>query len=331
MPIDKKIRLRMPKSFIRESLNIVNRIVAEDRGISMEVGNIASAVAKKIVSIANSTEPHVDSVTGKKCRTGFFSYDTLWDVGLNIKWKITYYDTRKGEQIPDSISKFNPITRTVTINAIAVNGTIVLEKMKETIQHELFHAFEMHKKGNRMLSNKYYDHAYNSLKEIDQRKEPILFGIHLIIYLSFDFEQRAYYNGAYKKLISSNDGDNDFDYAIQETNYFKLYVMIRDLYPRLKSLKGYELKMAMEALAFYEMPWPEFIELTEDLIKSITLNLGRLKTKVMDDYSLRNPVYGMPQPNNYFKIYENNDLGLSGRQYFLYKTFQEVLNGKTII
>ena len=331
MPIDKKIRLRMPKSFISESLNNVNRIVAEDRGISMEVGNIASAVAKKIVSMANSTEPYRDSITGKKYRAGFFSYDTLWDVGLNIKWIITYHDSRKGEPIPKTVSSFNAVTKTATINAIAVNGTIDLAGMKETIQHELFHAFEMHKKDNRILSNEYYNHAFKRAGAIDERKYPVLFGINLIIYLSFEFEQRAYYNGAYKKLISSDDGVNNFDNAIQETNFFRLYNMVRDLYPKLKELQGEELHMAMKELEYYNLTWDEFLQLTKELLDSLLVKLGRLKSKVMDDYETRNVMYREPQPHNYFKIYENNSLGLSGWRYFMLKRFQEVLNGKTII
>ena len=326
----KIINIPISDLFISEYLRRVNQIVAEERGISMEVSNIANAIAKRIVSIANSVDSKTNVSTGKKYREGTFRYDTLWDVGINVNWRITYYDTMRGDVIPKTKSSFTPYTKTAFIDAIAVNGTIDLPAMKESIQHEIFHAFEMHKTKDRNLPNVYYVRALNRLRELDENKDPILYGINAVIYLSFESEQKAFYNGAYKELINSGDNLFDFDNAIKKTKFFQWYAYIEYLYPRFKALQGEVLSKALNELEHYNLQWNEFIEITAELIESLKMKTGRLKAKVIDDEMLRHPSFGEPTPNNYFKIYENNNLGLSGWRYFILKRFQEVLNNNTV-
>lgn len=199
-------------------------VITEELGINNEVRDLSFSLTKAILEKYDGSG-RIDIhpvISGKKYRVTaiFTDYPKLSQCpegGDGIYKGITY-----------------PDYHLIQIEGFTVRGRILKEKLSETLQHEIQHVFDlsMAKKDGFFKLQKERDVYITAARQATNQGIPdIQRYIGYAVYMWHDFESRAFENGTYSYIMSSEmkfPGD-ELEVA-KKTSYYKRILWIREAY-----------------------------------------------------------------------------------------------------
>lgn len=276
---------------IEESLKDINNIVLEDRHISNEVTHITNLLLTYLEDEIKKTPSlpyNMNGVTYKKVN---FS-QTIF--GIKINFICDYYNIfmKSGTDLNKrTVFDSSPDTKTIVATIVAVNGKMNEQEVSEGIQHELEHLFERGKRGKPYGDEDMYKFASKKMNNALTNYER---AVAYVIYISRTYEQRAFVNGAYQYMMRSNDYHNNFDNALKETKLFKWYVGMKECLELFEETPDGHPLLRSALKPYGKLDRNELINLTKETIENMSYLIGRLKSKVIDDYNMSHNIYHFP-------------------------------------
>lgn len=278
--------VKVSNRLIKETDNLINTYLMENRTVSNAVSNMATDCCNKILEKIPKTNAFRDE-NGRKSKKGSFTYREDGGISFIINWTVTYYKTDKVSKFESQSSGSCSIyDHTITVNIIVVNGRINKDSLIETLQYEIFHLFEYYKKKKEYLGMREYIMAYNALKNdngVINSKTNASYMVNALIYIFFEFENRVVANEAYRILMNSNDYLNKFGNAIKKTKIYNWLVTCRQFRYKIEhtSEDSPGLKVI---LSRYGINKAEILQLADETIEGLLRIIGRIIAKAMDDY-----------------------------------------------
>lgn len=293
------VRVYKPTTLENRLINEVTQFIHEDRGVSEEASYIASAIYDKIMKSVKSRFTDEDFM--KKDRftaDGNFIF-SKYGIKINVIWN--FYNVPDGYKITNDMltSALANITRgEMKITLLSVNWSYNEASFRETIQHETMHFFENFKRGYVPYKDQNrYNKAYGYLKKgvnADKNKKRKLSKteknilkirkyIAEILYISTEYEQRAFANGAYRYLMSyRRDSFTGFRSRMQGT---KLFGWLKEVEQAIEFFNNYDgdPKLIDKELEEYGIDRIELMTIARGARKNILRQLGRVVSKAIDD------------------------------------------------
>ena len=211
------------EQILSEDKEIV-RVITEELGISDEVKRLSFGLTKRIIEKydGSGTFCIYFNISGKKYEmvAVFTDYPKLSMCpggGCNPYKGITYFDYK-----------------TIKIEGYTVRGKILKEKLSEVIQHEIHHIFDlsMAKKDGFFKSKAKQEVYITGAKQATNSGLPeIQRYIGYAVYMWHDFESRAFENGTYSYVMSSelNFPGEELE-AAKKSSYYLRIMWIRHAY-----------------------------------------------------------------------------------------------------
>lgn len=267
-------------------LKEIRTFLFEEKSISEEVNEMAWQIRNLLIDAIHGSILPSDYSRGRIEKTGILPY-RYCGIEIDIEWRFSNQPANDKTIQSSSYASFNPKTKVLRITVNAVDWRYDEGKMVESIQHELTHAFENFKRKSVPYKNLgRYQIAYNYLKSnppTDIIKNEAQ-AIAIIIYISYNFEQRAFYNGAYRKLMHRGEEFwHDFSNAIQETQFFQWQIMLTKAY--LYLYKKGETMTVIDALKDYGLGYLQILKIAKTARKNLKRMMARLIQKVKSDYA----------------------------------------------
>lgn len=322
----RKSKKSLPETKIYESVNLINNVLYEERTVSEEVRIITMSVYNMLVKAYHNTEFTVvaDGILLKK---GTFPYGYN-GVNFNVNWLWYRYSSQKfTDDVLNADAQCDIRKKEITVRIFSLDGEYLKPSVYEALQHEIFHFFERMKMKHPYRGVNYYMIATKILKELKETKDmgrpynKRLFEakqhIANIIYLSYRFEQRAYVNGAYMYIVGNVErGEEEtpeeikYDDEIVGTVLFVQFTKLKDAFDYLKGKNAND-PFLIEALRPYNLSYEKIYEICEKAIYSFSRYIGRLKSKVVDDFQEIHEVFDMLDEFRLpFKIDKRDDVSI---------------------
>lgn len=253
---------------INETVDRILNSINEERGIARDVfsatNEILEYVKKKYPSVAS----------------GNFKI-MIYNKRVDVTW-VVYNNSDRGK----SQTIFNP-DGSIRVNYVfrAHDGVLDTAAAMESIQHELEHLWEKLHYGKPYKDQNLYQYG-RELMNSDFVFDNIIGDI---LYLSRNWEQRAYYNGLYGYLINSrNNGKSELE-NMKETQIFKgLTTLIDDVKLLKQAMNTYQDKpMAVVTVnklhERFKLTLNDIVNIGEETIRRITREIYRTVHKAMED------------------------------------------------
>ena len=273
--------------------NILNEVISilnEERGISDVVSNLTFEIKNEIIKNINNSKSlpfNYDQVTYKKGELNEFTFN---NVKIIVKWQ--YYSFASIDilnRFPSSklpISYCKKITNNyyeLNLCIAAINGQFQIVRILETIQHELEHIWETSNKGTSYKNMDLYIYGKTLMNNPNEYKR----SVGIILYLSQNWEQRAFSNGVYQYLINHKYPENSF-INIKETQLYGGLIQLKQSIKILKEITDpYQHPFIHTELNQlknnFNITFDKLIQIGEKAINNIIRILGRTLSKVEDD------------------------------------------------
>ena len=207
----------------REYRNL-RKLIQEELGISNEVKLLSNSLTKKIVE--EYYPGYTIKVTPFSDKCGEYT----------ILFNLPDYPTKK-----DALGHgagFKAVTyfsnRIIKISGFTVNGKIPVDGLSEVLQHELKHVFDLYKSGKEGFFKTTSDtdiYRIAATQATDKSLPDELRSIGYAVYLSCDFENRAFESGTYAFLMNQDlSFVGDEVEAVKESMYYKRLMFVRYAY-----------------------------------------------------------------------------------------------------
>ena len=173
----------------------IEKIINEELGINEDVRVLSYNLTKEVINNYDGSGTYVTScIVFNK-----FYY-----------FKFTFKDYTKFSAVPDlNNAQYSGVTyfdyKTVIIEGYTIRGKIIEKRLRETLQHEIHHIFEIcMSKRDGFLKDAASEDTYKTATEEVKNKQnsETRRGIGYAIYLSHTFESRAFENGTYAFIMS---------------------------------------------------------------------------------------------------------------------------------
>lgn len=262
----------------------INELMYEERSISDEVILMSTEVFFRIMSEIQPNSLSTDMGSKYEYNHGKFKYSKL-NISFNVSWK--FYNI--GDKTPRTakmkeFSSSDLANKAINITIVAINGKINTDSIIESIQHEMSHFFETSKRQGNPYKNMFQYKLAVAMLQMRKKFTKAMIAIAEIIYISYDFEQRAFGNGAYRYLMNhTDDFFNNFDNAIRETKLYKYLTYLDENIEFLTKNKKIENEIR-ETLKRFEISYEDFMDLAKSAREGIVKMCGRIKSKAIDDY-----------------------------------------------
>ena len=253
----------------------ITKIINEELGISDKVKRLSFDITNSIMEQYDSSGFFITSfvISDKEyvIRLSFTDYPklSLCPGGGRDSYKgVTYFDYK-----------------TIMIEGFTVNGKILKEKLGEVIQHELQHIFEllMAKKDGFFNSKTKQDIYIIGAKQATNTGLPkIQRYIGYAVYLWHDFESRAFENGIYSYIMSSelNFPGDEFEIA-KKSAYYKRIMWVRQACSFIEENKEEATKIAE---SIYGKSYDWLVKTVRYSLKECRRQFGRAVAKAGKDY-----------------------------------------------
>ena len=318
------LKKQVRKAINEATIKILNEEINEEMSIAGEV----TVMVEEIFDILS------EELKNKKItyaipedviyREGKFNYECN-GIKLTIQWRAYNRPNRyKNPNIPVSYASFNPSNKIIRIMVNAEDGKIDIRSLRQSLQHELSHAFENFKRREVPYKRiDRYERAYQILTDANNNGRMTLnLAVAMVIYISYKFEQRAFYNGAYQYMMQQGEEKDlifDYDELVVNTKLFK---WIGDLTYALLYIGKHEgnMKMIYDAIEPYGLQYPQLWKMGHIALDNLKKLAKRLKKKVEKDYRAKYRIHESIEPfdfTNEEKIRKHNEYlrGLN-RKYF---------------
>ena len=202
----------------------IKKIIKEELGINENVRALSYEIVQDTIRNYDGSEKYA------------VSHNVF---GAEYKFLFKFKDFPKLSMTPDSgNAQYMGVTyfdhKTVVIEGYTVRGRIIEEKLREVVQHELHHIFELYtsKKDGFFkddASRSMYFTATQEVKNEENSRARRCIGY--AIYLSNSFESRAFENGTYSYIMSQDlTFFGDELKAAKESGFYQRILLIRDAY-----------------------------------------------------------------------------------------------------
>ena len=267
------------------SSKIIQRL-QEAKSISDQVFFMSKEIVARLDSLFRNAPKTNLPFSGTTLREGNFVYENN-GISFTVIWR--FYNFKNENYYIEGVrkaAKSDLRNKDLYVDFYSIGWKIDQSKLLDLIQHEICHFFEYNKQPNIDYTvPERYRYAVRVLKN-SSKNEPD-YSIARIIYISHRFEQRAFVNGAYGYLMSSNDYNNSFKNAIKET---VLYKWLINIYKSVSILKKSPISDVETALKPYHYSPSTIIKIAERTKENLIWLIGRVLSKAMEDYPEKNIV-----------------------------------------
>lgn len=269
----------------------INEMMYEERSISDEVTLISTEIFYRIMSKIRPYSLSSDMENEFEHKEGQFRYSKL-NLKFNVSWEF-YNIGDKTPRTPE-MKQFSSIDlnrRAINITIVAVNGKIDNDSVIETIQHEISHFFETSKRRGAPYKDMLQYKLAVAILQQDEKFTEAMVAIAEIIYISYNFEQRAFGNGAYRYLMNhAEDYFHNFNNAIKKTKLFKYLSSLDKDIKLLTNNKDAEYEI-METLKRFNMSYKNLMNTAHSARDGLIRMCGRIKSKAIDDYESTHDIH----------------------------------------
>ena len=185
-------------------------LLKEELGISDVVKGLTNQVLETILS---DMKAHVEQFVNFDINIKLFKNSItlfLFDRAITITY-IVYRFLNKQTFDRDkttfkSEATFNADSLEITLTLIDVCGSLELNSLKRSLQHELAHLYDSVKRGGGLLSDKWQQFYNSVIKKRDTTEKQEVYDLAWCLYLSFKPEIMAYANGFYQQMVNAPIG-----------------------------------------------------------------------------------------------------------------------------
>lgn len=260
----------------KEMVNAIN----EEKGISdslaTNVRNIYEELVKNIAQNKNNIETQMNGV---KYKNGTYKRMDFFGKQLTINYVCYNFINY---QCFDFYLKAIPYVchlsgnNVMDITIYAVSGKILWKTLLNDLTHELTHAFQQNKSKRVFASSKVYRIA-TQLKD-DKSRTKLDNCIGRTIYLSYKFEQDAYFHSLYITLMHC-EGLASFDITLKNSDIYKVWETLMDNMEFIKSTN-----YVPEELQKVGYNYRKLITNCDKAIKNIEWKISRVVNKAKKDF-----------------------------------------------
>jgi hypothetical protein len=215
------------KQIISEELD---KFLTEELGISEMVNDetvrICQLINNTVMSIKSEKYDDYTLRSGKLDVTLFGDFDVTIDFSF-----INFKTIDAFEKYVDKLNLCgysSYIQHKIGINFFAISGEIDDKSLYDQCQHELSHLFMAHEKGEKLFSNKRSEDYELSIRLMNGQSDTDKM-LGRVLYLSFNEEQNAFVNGAYRLMVNNFNNSQPYNILLQS-----------DAHKILVELKKYE-------------------------------------------------------------------------------------------
>ena len=250
-------------------------VIEEELGISEEVMLLANKSARKIVDEYKPGYTLKVTPFSEKCG----EYTILFDMR----------DFDKLSEAQKEGAEYKGVTyftkKEIVVFGFTVRGKLLLPNLYEVLQHELKHVFDLYKANKEGFFNTYDEYGIYATAADHARSKTVPYELKTIgyaIYLSHDFESRAFESGTYGYLMNQDlHFIGDEVKAVKETMYYKRLMYVRYAYDFI--MKN-EKEAEDIARTYYGKSYKWLKKKVTVALKQTRRQIGRAVAKVRKDY-----------------------------------------------
>ena len=278
------------KQLLKETVEQLQDFVNETYTISNEVSVMATTIDTRLFDEYRKAVAY--PCEGGKMKSGLFEYNSH-GVRLMVDWEWTILPFAKDSDVEPTESAHIDVTQKILyIKVASVGGAYNHNGILESIHHEVLHLFERQKRGKPYTNIDNYSVAADTFEKLavtqaateeEQRKKTISGCIASIIYMAYKFEQRAFYNGAYRYIMQSRrDAYYNFDELLHETRLFRRLMDVKFCVDELSAVDPGD-SFLKEELQKYNLTLGRVLRCGRHLIYRLNTMVVKLRDKVMTD------------------------------------------------
>lgn len=290
---------------IDESIKEIDEVIVEERTVNDEVTTMTSILCDKLkqdISNSKSLPINEEGVNFKKGITK----ENIFGVDITVDWRYYNIFMEKGIKYNHNSSyNINITNKTIYASITAINGKIDDKVMFEGMQHELQHLFERKKRDKPYGDERLYNFISNKMNNALTNYER---AVAYVLYLFRNYEQRAFANGAYQYMIKSNDYANNFKNSLKETQLFKWYVGIKECLELFEDTDENHPLFKAAMHQYSNLNKNKLLKITKNTIEELRYLIGRILSKVIDDYKKTNEIYINPKPPTKNSVFYTNNI-----------------------
>lgn len=218
--------LKIKKEIIERKIN------SELLNLLTEEQSIAKVVSDKSSEICNLICKDYVKIKGNKTakyvlRSNAFVYPLFDNFEITVIYN--FYNFRTYNDYEESINAVSMVgsssfeKKIITLNFFAISGDVDGKTLYDQCQHEVSHLYRAYMKNGVLLTNKrakLYNTSVDMMRSNANGGFDSLFGT--ILYFSFEEEQNAYVNGAYKLMTYDFNNGQPFDILKQTDAYIAI-------------------------------------------------------------------------------------------------------------
>lgn len=251
----------------------------EEMGISKEVTNISNDILSSIIKDSktipyNNIKKHnfIYEYNGNKIYVDYTLYYVLDEDSINTVIKHDNINTF-GES--DRKSKNIYYLKTTVFYQRDINKYV---DYNGTIQHEFEHIYQMIKSGKHLLSNVITKDIYTTADYLRHKSDIISKLIGYTIYYNNRFEQDAFANGLYKKIMD-NPTSNPYDILQQDVTYKNVLTIKKYILEN----NTYQTTIDTVVQKQFNKTYKWFHKIAENMVKTYIRKMSRTLLKAQND------------------------------------------------
>lgn len=219
------------KASIRKEIdNDIEMLIKEELCISTELSNAANDIIRMLEDNIKQEKTKPTNIPGVSFKEGRVEGNYFGKTIIANYWYYNFFDKVYYEQQHrriKEINRNNNIDR-IEITIFAIAGHIIEDTLYDTIYHELEHIFQQTKADKMFTKTDMY--AFIVKKRNNTIPGTAEYIICDSLYMSYNFEEDAYINGAYGFLMKVCQSYIDVDKALSDTHLYRMVELLKIYY-----------------------------------------------------------------------------------------------------
>ena len=282
--------------YVLQLTESIKNAINEELGIADEVTDALETIKEGLKNSFKNEFEKPTRVDGITYRSGKFETN-IFGEKLTVYWECYNYQNenlKKQHKLPATgyyIKKDGNESAKLIISMQALRGKININKILETTRHEIHHFYEDVKKDFKPLKKiKLYKYAHALMNNFHYTDIRHMIGN--IIYISFEHEQRAFYNGAYEFLSANIDVAYNFNLKIQETQMFIHMEYLKECIEEIENIgqENWEKNKFTKDISIhlknkFNITYDKLLKMANKSLKNLAVGIGKAIIKVKNDYN----------------------------------------------
>lgn len=216
------------RASIREEIdNDIEMLIKEELSISTELSNAANDIIRMLEDSIKQEKSKPVNIQGVSFKEGSVEGNYFGKTIIVKYWFYNFFDKVYYEQQRKRIrevNRNNNIDR-IEITIFAISGHIIEDTLYDTIYHELEHIFQQTKADKMFTKTDLYAFMVKRRDEVKENTPEYV--ICDSIYMTYNFEEDAYINGAYGFLMKVCKSYLDVDETLPRTQLYKIIELMK--------------------------------------------------------------------------------------------------------